>query len=131
MRKSQPSAMPGCRHAQRRPGGIAVARLPYLRSSSRAILGSVGALTRAETALAVRRLAAMRPHAGAVAPLVDADGLWRLCRDELTGVDVRMDGWDIRGRWFGVVVAATPRLGELPRGQTIPWRVVARYIASV
>jgi hypothetical protein len=28
-----------------------------------------------------------------------------------------------------VVVAATPRLGELPRGETIPWRIVARHIA--
>ena len=36
------------------------------------------------------------------------------------GVDIRADGWDIRGRWFGVVVAATPRLGELRRGETIP-----------
>jgi hypothetical protein len=53
----------------------------------------MGPLTRAETALAVRRLAAMRPHIAAVAPLVDADNLWRLCRDELTGVDVSMEGW--------------------------------------
>jgi hypothetical protein len=90
----------------------------------------VGSLTGAETVLAVRRLAAMRPYLAAVAPLVDADDLWRLCRDELTGVDVGMEGWDIRGRWFGVVVAATPRRGELPRGETIPWRVVARHIAS-
>ena len=67
---------------------------------------------------------------GAVAPLVDPEDLWRLCREELTGVDVRKDGWDIRGRWFGVVVVATPRLGELPRGETIPWRVVARHLAS-
>ena len=86
-------------------------------------------MTRAETVLAVRRLAAMRPHIAAVAPLVDADDLWRLCRDELTGVDVAMEGWDIRGRWFGVVVAATPRLGELPRGETIAWRIVAGHIA--
>jgi hypothetical protein len=49
-------------------------------------------------------------------------------RDELTGVDVRTDGWDIRGRWFGVVVGATPRLGELRRGETIPWRVIAAQI---
>jgi hypothetical protein len=49
--------------------------------------------------------------------------------DEFTGVDVRVDGWDIRGRWFGVVVGATPRLGELPRGQAIPWRVIAAQIA--
>ena len=45
-----------------------------------------------------------------------------------TGVDVRIDGWDIRGRWFGVVVGATPRLGELRRGQTIPWRLIATQI---
>src|SRR6185312_14724642 len=25
------------------------------------------------------------------------EDLWQLCRDELTGVDVRVDGWDIRG----------------------------------
>ena len=48
---------------------------------------------------------------------------------ELTGVDVRIDGWDIRGRWFGVVVGATPRTGELRRGETIPWRVIAAQIA--
>ena len=45
-------------------------------------------------------------------------------------VDVRVDGWDIRGRWFGVVVGATPRLGELRRGETIPWRIIAVQIAS-
>jgi len=44
-------------------------------------------------------------------------------------VDVRIDGWDIRGRWFGVVVGATPRLGELQRGETIPWRVIAAQLA--
>jgi hypothetical protein len=44
-------------------------------------------------------------------------------------VDVRIDGWDIRGRWFGVMVGATPRLGELPRGQKVPWRVIAAQIA--
>jgi hypothetical protein len=42
---------------------------------------------------------------------------------------VRIDGWDICGRWFGVVVGATPRTGELPRGETIPWRVIAAQIA--
>ena len=44
-------------------------------------------------------------------------------------VDVRTGGWDIRGRWFGVVVGATPRLRELQRGETIPWRVIAAQIA--
>jgi hypothetical protein len=35
-------------------------------------------------------------------------------------MDVRIDGWDIGGRWFGVVAGAAPRTGELPDGQTIP-----------
>jgi hypothetical protein len=42
---------------------------------------------------------------------------------------VLIGGWDIRGRWFGAVVGATPRLGELRRGETIPWRVIAARIA--
>ena len=46
-----------------------------------------------------------------------------------SSADVHTGGWDIRGRWFGVVVAATPRTGELPRGQTIPWRMIAAQIA--
>jgi len=42
---------------------------------------------------------------------------------------VRTDGWNIRGRWFGVVIGATPRLGELRRGETISWRMIAAQIA--
>ena len=68
------------------------------------------------------------PHLAAVAGIVHREDLWQLCRDELTGVDVRVNGWDICGRWFGVVIGATPRLGELRRGQTIPWRVIAAQI---
>jgi hypothetical protein len=89
----------------------------------------VSVLTPAETLIAARRLAGARPHLAAVACLVHHDDLWQLCRDELTGVGVRADGWDIRGRWFGVVVGATPRTGELPGGDTIPWRVIAAQIA--
>ncbi len=89
----------------------------------------VSVLTPAETLIAARRLAGARPHLAAVAGLVHPEDLWRLCRDELTGVDVHTGGWDIRGRWFGVVVGATPRLGELRRGETIPWRVIASLIA--
>jgi hypothetical protein len=73
----------------------------------------VSVLTPAETLIAARRLAGARPHLAAVAGIVHREDLWRLCRDELTGVDVRADCWDIRGRWFGVVVVATPRLGAL------------------
>jgi hypothetical protein len=80
----------------------------------------VSVLSPAEVLIAARRLAGARPHLAAVAGIVHHKNLWRLCRDELTGVDFRIDGWDIRGRWFGVVVGATPWLGELPRGETIP-----------
>ena len=83
----------------------------------------------AEVLIAARRLAGARPHLAAVAGIVHREDLWQLCRDELTGVDVRIDGWDIRGRWFGVVVGATPRLGELRRGEVIPWRVIAAQLA--
>ena len=86
-------------------------------------------LTPAETLIAARRLAGARPHLAAVAGIVHPDDLWQLCRDELSGIDVRGDGWDIRGRWFGVVVEATPRRGALPRGETISWRMVANLIA--
>ena len=50
----------------------------------------------AEVLIAARRLAGARPHLAAVAGIVHREDLWRLCRDELTGVDVRVDGWDIR-----------------------------------
>ena len=86
-------------------------------------------LTPAEVLIAARRLAGARPHLAAVAGIVHPEHLWRLYRDELTGVDVRIDGWDIRGRWFGVVVVATPRTGKLARGETIPWRVIAAQLA--
>ena len=70
----------------------------------------VNVLTPAEVLIAARRLAGARPHLAAVAPIAHRDDLWQLCRDELTGVDVRIDGWDIRGRWFGAVVG--PRRGS-------------------
>jgi hypothetical protein len=88
----------------------------------------VSVLTPAEILIAARRLAGARPHLAAVAGIVHHEDLWRLCRDELTRVDMRIDGWDIRGRWFGVV-GATPRTGELQLGETIPWRMIAAQIA--
>jgi hypothetical protein len=89
----------------------------------------VGVLTPAEVLISARRLAGARPHLAALAGIVHPEDLWQVCRGELTGVDVRIDGWDIRGRWFGVVVGATPQLGQLRRGETIPWRVIAAQIA--
>ena len=90
----------------------------------------VAILNPTETLIAARRLMDASPHLAAIAGIVHREDLWQLCRDELTGVDVRIDGWDIRGRWFGVVVVATPRLGELRHGETIPWRVIAAQIAA-
>ena len=83
------SSSPGCAHA-----------------------GVVSVLTPAEVLIAARRLAGTGPHMAAVAGIVHPEDLWRLCRAELTGVDVRIVDWDIRGRWFGVVVGATPRTGN-------------------
>jgi len=74
----------------------------------------VSVLTPAEVLIAARRLAGARPYLAAAAGIVHKDDLWQLCRDELTGV---------------VVVGATPRNGELPRAQTIPWRIIAAQIA--
>jgi hypothetical protein len=46
----------------------------------------------------------------------------------MSSIDVRTDGWDIRGRWFGVVVAATPRLAVVPRSF---WGFESRFVAGV
>jgi hypothetical protein len=126
------------RRERRTRAGDAVPRLPRLAggvwplrwssSAACAQAGVVSVLTPAEVLVAARRLAGARPHLAAVAGIVAPEDLWQLCRDELTGVDLRAGGWDIRGRWFGVVVGATPRLGELRRGETI-WRVIAARIA--
>ena len=85
----------------------------------------VSVLTPGEILIIARQLAAARPHLAAVAGIVRQEDLWQLSRDALTGVDVRTGGWDTRGRWFGVVVGAAPRLGQLQRGETIPWRMIA------
>lgn len=72
----------------------------------------------------------MRPSVTALAGIAAPEAFWELCRDELSGVDVATGGWDIRARWFGIVICATPRLGELSRGITIPWRVMAAQITA-
>jgi hypothetical protein len=65
-------------------------------------------LTPAEILMAARRLAGARPHLAAIAGIVHHEDLWQLCRDEL-GVDIRIDGWDIRGRWVGTAMTRGPR----------------------
>ena len=87
-------------------------------------------LTSAEKTIAARRLAAMRPSVAALTDIAAPEAFWELCRDELSGVDVATGAWDIRARWFGVVICATPRLGVLDRGITIPWRVIAAQITA-
>ena len=49
-------------------------------------------LTPAEVLIAARRLAGTRPHLAAMAGLVHPEDLWQLCRNELTGAEVRMGG---------------------------------------
>ena len=71
-----------------------------------------------------------RARLAALAGIAAPEAFAELCRDELSGVDVAAGGWDIRARWWGVVVCATPRLGELGRSITIPWRVIAAQIAT-
>ena len=129
--RAEPRGAFWARHIRNGDATLRTAAWPSWWSSSaaRAHAVVVSVLTPAETLIAARRLAGARPHLAAVAGIVHHEDLWQLCRDELTGVDVRADGWDIRGRWFGVVVGATPRLGELRRGETIPWRVIASLIA--
>ena len=56
-------------------------------SSARAHAVVVSVLTPAEVLIAARRLAGARPHLAAVAGIVHHEDLWRLCRDELTGVE--------------------------------------------
>jgi hypothetical protein len=71
---------------------------------------------------------AVLPHLDAVAGIVHNEDLWQLCRDELTGVEARINGWNISGRWFGVVIGARRWTGELPRGETIAWQVIAAQL---
>jgi hypothetical protein len=86
--------------------------------------------TPAEILIAARRLAGARPHLAAVAGIVHHEDLWQLCREEITPESTSAATAGISAaRWFGVVVVATPRLGELPCGQTILWRVIAAQIA--
>jgi hypothetical protein len=61
-------------------------------SAARAHAVVVSVLTSAEVLIAARRLAGARPHLAAVAGIVHPEGLWQVCRGELTGVDVRIDG---------------------------------------
>ena len=109
-----PGWRPGC--AARRVLGshprpdaaLRAAAWPSRWSSSAACAHAVvvSVLTPAETLIAARRLAGARPHLAAVASIVHHEDLWQLCRAELTGLDIRSGGWDIRGRWFGVVIGA-------------------------
>jgi hypothetical protein len=87
----------------------------------------VSVLDPAQILIAARRLAGARPHLAAVAGIV-LTRTYGSCAATSSPESTSADGWDIRGRWFGVVVGATPRTGELQRGETIPWRVIAAQI---
>ena len=51
-------------------------------------------------------------HLAAVVGIVHHEDMSHLFRDELTAFDVRIDGWGICGRWFGVVVGLRRDSGE-------------------
>jgi hypothetical protein len=53
----------------------------------------VSVLTPAEALIAARRLTGARPRLAALAGIVHQEDQWQLCRDELTGLDVRIDRW--------------------------------------
>lgn len=89
----------------------------------------LGTLAPAEVAFAVRQLSSTAPHVRALAILVHRDDFWRLYRAELSSVDMRVGGWDIRPRFFGVVVTSPTRQGRPHRTGTIEWRDVALQIA--
>jgi hypothetical protein len=90
----------------------------------------VKGLTPFEVRLTVGRLLGTQPHLRALAPIVNRDDLWRLCRDALQDRDINVDGWDIRPRWFGVVVVSTGRRGKVTGPSTIEWRTVADHLAA-
>src|SRR6201985_2943364 len=62
-------------------------------SAARAHAVVVSVLTPAEVLIAARRLAGARPHLAALAGILHQEDQWQLCRDELTGLDVRIDRW--------------------------------------
>src|SRR6516162_6358852 len=78
-----------CRRGCHRRGSLP--RLPprWSSSAARAHAVVVSVLTPPEVLMAARRLAGARPHLAAVAGIVPHEDLWQLCRDELTGADVR------------------------------------------
>jgi hypothetical protein len=91
----------------------------------------VSVLTPAEVLIAAWRLAGARPHLAAVAEIVHHEDLWQLCRDELTGASTSAPAAGISAA-AGSASWSRPRrgAGELPRGQTISWRVIAAQLAS-
>src|ERR1700748_3229576 len=99
-------------HSGSRLGFLPGAAVPLPRWSSappRAHAGVVSVLTPAEVLIAARRLAGARPYLAAVAGIAHREDHGGCAAMSLPGVDVRVDGWDILGRWFGVVVGAAAR----------------------
>ena len=87
-------------------------------------------LTPFEVQLAIGRVVAAQPHLRALAGIVSREDLARLCRDALVDRDFSSDGWDIRPRWFGIVVVSTGRRGKVTGPSTIEWRTVADHLAA-
>jgi hypothetical protein len=108
------------------PSGHAAAGLTMIISMNAAVR-VVSILSPAEILIAARRLAGARPHLAAVAGIVDREDLWQLCRDEHRSR--RPHQWLGYPRPLVRRRRGHARLGELRRGETIPWRVIAAQIA--
>jgi hypothetical protein len=94
--------------------------------------GRVDGLTALEVTIACGRLAGTAPHLRALAMVVEPEQLWRLCREELQGRDLDVDGWIIKPRWFAITVVSTGRRGRTAgplRPSTIEWRTFAEHLA--
>jgi hypothetical protein len=89
----------------------------------------VDGLTALEVTVACGRLAGTVPHLRALATVVGPEQLWRLCREELQGRDLDVDGWIIKPRWFAIVVVSTGRRGRTTGPSTIEWRTFAEHLA--
>lgn len=75
-----------------------------MQASVAAQTGKVHGLTPFEVTVTCGHLAGNAPHLRALATIVPPEELWRLCREELQGRDLEVDGWIIKPRWSGIAM---------------------------
>jgi len=114
--------------ASRHGGAGSVRRVDGQRAG---ISESVEGLSPLEVRVVVGRLAAAHPELRALARVVNRRELASQCQDALMDVDIQSSGWDIRARWWGVVICRTPHRGELRHAVTIEWPAIADQLAQL